>query len=93
MVGSTGLGYRFIDEEITTLTARVGSGFSQAVGGPEQDCVPEMNYGLEYEHQMTKRQKIKASLEYFPNIAYYSEFRMVGKPIGRCCWTRRRTSA
>lgn len=79
VVATTGLGYRFLDDEITTLTTRLGSGFSQNVGGPDQDCVPEMSYGLEYGHRMTKRQKIGISVEYFPNVTDYTEFRMVNK--------------
>jgi len=79
VVASTGLGYRFLDDEITTLTTRFGGGFSQDVGGPDQDCVPEMNYGIEYEHQMTKRQKIGASVEYFPKVTCFDDFRLVSK--------------
>lgn len=79
VVASGGLGYRFFDDEITMLTVRLGGGFSQEIGGPDQDCVPEMNYGIEFERQMTKRQKVKYSAEYFPSVACYSEFRVVSK--------------
>ncbi|MBN2215962.1 MAG: DUF481 domain-containing protein [Pirellulales bacterium] len=79
VVSSTGIGYRFLDDEITTLTARLGSGFSQEVGGSDQQCVPEMQYGMEYEHRMTTRQKIRLSVEYFPDLTAYNEFRLVNK--------------
>jgi putative salt-induced outer membrane protein YdiY len=79
VVGSSGPGFRFFDTEITTLTARLGGGASQEVGGPDQDCVPEMKYNLEFEHHLTKRQKIGSSIEYFPNIANYGEYRIVSK--------------
>jgi putative salt-induced outer membrane protein YdiY len=79
IVSTSGFGYRFLDGDITTLTARLGAGFSQQVGGFDQDIIPEMNYGFEYSHRMTKRQKIALSVEYFPNLVNYSEFRMVSK--------------
>lgn len=79
IVATTGFGYRFLDDEITTLTVRLGSGFSQEVGGPDQDCVPEMHYAFEYGHRMTNRQKMALSVEYFPDITSYGEFRLVNK--------------
>ncbi|HBO45509.1 MAG TPA: hypothetical protein DD670_16570 [Planctomycetaceae bacterium] len=79
VVGTTGLGYRLIDTEQTTLTTRFGGGASQEVGGLDEECVPELNFGAEYEHQMTKRQKIKGSAEYFPNVTSFSECRVVAK--------------
>jgi putative salt-induced outer membrane protein YdiY len=79
VVGSVGLGYRLFDTEKTKLTIRWGAGCSQRIGGPDQDCVPEMNHGIEYEHRMTKRQKIKASAEYFPDVTAWEECRVVSK--------------
>ena len=79
VVATGGLGYRVFDDEVTNLTARLGSGFSQEIGGPDQDCIPEMNYGFDCEHRMTKRQKISCSVEYYPNVVCFNEYRVTSK--------------
>lgn len=38
-----------------------------------------MHYAFDYSHRLTKRQRVNLSVEYFPNIVNYSEFRLVGK--------------
>ena len=58
----TGVGYQFIDADATSLMGRFGSGVSHEIGGPDNSIVPELTWGLDFEHQLTKRQKFKASL-------------------------------
>ena len=79
VVGTTGFGYRLRDDKITSMTVRLGAGCMQEVGGPDQDCVPEMNYGLEYSHQMTRRQKVNMSADYYPDVTCYDHCRVVSK--------------
>ena len=73
---SGGVGYRLIDGEATTLTGRVGSGVSHEIGGPNDEYVPEADFGLDFEHQLTRRQKIVAKTDYFPEWGEYEDFRL-----------------
>ncbi|MBN2022358.1 MAG: DUF481 domain-containing protein [Pirellulales bacterium] len=76
---STGVGYRFLKTEWTTLAGRFGGGFSREIGGPDDRYVPELNYAADLEHQLNKRQKIKASVEYYPDVTAFGDFRVVSK--------------
>ena len=41
--------------------------------------MPELNLGFDYEHKLSKRQKIKASVEYYPDVTEFNDFRLVSK--------------
>jgi len=79
VVANGGLGYQIIKNDVTTWIARLGSGISQEIGGPDDDIVPEGLAGMEYEHKFSDRQKISASTEYFPDIGDISDFRATNK--------------
>ncbi len=65
--GSTGPGYDFIRTDKTVLTGRAGLGFSQTVGGTDSDEFrPEGLLGLNWEQQLTERQKLTAFVSYLP---------------------------
>ncbi len=72
----TGIGYQFIDNEATTLMGRFGSGVSHEIGGPDKQVVPELNWGLELERQLTERQKFKASAEFVPDVTDFADYRV-----------------
>jgi putative salt-induced outer membrane protein YdiY len=72
----TGIGYQFIDNDVTSLMGRFGSGASQEIGGPDKKVVPELTWGLELEHQLSKRQKFKASTEFVPDVTDFADFRL-----------------
>ena len=72
----TGVGYQFLDSDATSLMARFGSGVSHEIGGPDKKVVPELTWGLEFEHQLTKRQKFKASTEFVPDVTDFADFRL-----------------
>ncbi|MBN1911426.1 MAG: DUF481 domain-containing protein [Pirellulales bacterium] len=76
---ASGLGYTFIEDDFTTFQGRWGGGGSQEIGGPDQDWVPELNFGFDFEHSLSKRQKIKGSVEYFPDVTQFGEFRVINK--------------
>ena len=72
-----GLGYRLIKNESTTLVGRFGSGFSHEYGGPEDGVyVPEAVFGLQFEHQLNKRQKFVGSVEYAPEVSDFLHYRI-----------------
>jgi putative salt-induced outer membrane protein YdiY len=71
-----GLGYRLIETEQTKFSARFGSGFSHEIGGPDDSYVPEAVFGLDFERQLNKRQKITLSSEYTPDMTGFGDFRL-----------------
>jgi len=72
-----GVGYQFIKNDISTLTGRFGAGVSREIGGPDNRFVPEAVFGLEYERQLTERQKLAAKTEYFPAWTDFDDYRLV----------------
>lgn len=77
LVLSAGLGYHLVKTERTTLTGRFGAGASRELGGPDDRWVPEANLGLDFEHQLSKRQKLKLTSDYFPTWEDLSDYRLV----------------
>lgn len=74
---NTGLGYRFIDNEFTKFKTRAGYGVSREFGGPNEDYVPEATFGLDFEHQITERQKFKTIVDYYPDWRDFTNYRLV----------------
>lgn len=71
--------YALIRTEKTTLKLRAGLGFSKEIGGSRNEIIPELNLGADFSHQLTERQRIFASFDYYPSLLDFSEFRTVGK--------------
>jgi hypothetical protein len=61
-----GVGYQFLDNDATSLMARLGSGVSNEIGGPDNSVVPEMTCGLEFEHQLSASIGIRHHLPLSP---------------------------
>ena len=76
VAADTGLGYRLIETDATSLVGRLGGGFSHEIGGPDDRYVPELAFGFELKHQLTKRQKLVASVDYTPDVVGFNSFRM-----------------
>ena len=72
-----GVGYKVLDQEGLKLVTRFGSGVSREIGGVADEYVPEAVFGVEYEHQFTKRQKFKLKHEYFPDWGNFADYRFV----------------
>jgi putative salt-induced outer membrane protein YdiY len=77
LVLNTGLGYRFIDTDVTKLASRAGAGVSRELGGPSDDYVPEANFGLDFERQITERQKLTFVADYYPDWRDFTNYRLV----------------
>jgi putative salt-induced outer membrane protein YdiY len=74
---NAGVGYHLLKSEEATFIARFGSGVSRELGGPDDRYVPEALYGLEFERQLTGRQKFYATTDYFPDWSDYRDYRLV----------------
>ena len=59
------------------MTGRFGAGASREFGGPDNRWVPEALFGGDYEHQINKRNKVIAKIDYFPEWGDFSNFRLV----------------
>ncbi len=75
LAADTGLGRLLVDRESTTLLGRIGGSTSREIGGPEDEWVPELVAGLEFEHALSPRQRLTASAEYFPDVTAFHEYR------------------
>jgi len=76
VAADVGLGFQLIDWERTTLAVRFSGGFSHEIGGPDDAYVPELNYGLDFEHRISDRQKLAAQANYIPDVTEFSDFRL-----------------
>lgn len=72
-----GFSYRFLDNDRTSLNARIGAGFSRDIGGTETEAVPELITGAELRHELTDRQTLAASAEVFPDLEELGEIRSI----------------
>jgi len=77
LVLSAGLGYHLLKTERTTFTARLGAGASRELGGPDDRWIPEANVGADFEHQISKRQKLKLTTDYYPTWEDFNDYRLV----------------
>ena len=72
-----GVGYRVVDNDDTTLIGRVGGGFMHEFGGPNDgNFVPEIVFGTQFDHQISKRQKFIGSVEYAPDATNFRHYRI-----------------
>jgi len=73
---SSGVGYRVVDDGITKMGLRFGSGVSREFGGPDRSWVPEANFGLDYERKITEHQTFSATSDYFPQWGKFEDYRL-----------------
>lgn len=74
---NVGVGLYLLKAEDAKFIVRFGSGVSRELGGPDDRYVPEAVYGLEFDRRLTKRQKLYATFDYFPDWTDYSDYRLV----------------
>lgn len=75
----TGLGYQFVGTDATSLLGRCSGGWSREIGGPDEDYVPEVVFGLEFERQLSERQRLTATADYAPDVTDFGDFRLNAK--------------
>jgi putative salt-induced outer membrane protein YdiY len=79
VTSDTGVGYRFIKNETTSLLGRFGAGFSHEMEGANRTYKPEFLFGGDFEHRFTPRHKLTFSAEYTPDIVLWREYRLKTK--------------
>lgn len=70
-----GLVYRFVDNDDTLFSTRLGLGASRQFNSTNEDIDPEAIIALALSHQFTDRQRFELSADYFPDLADTGEFR------------------
>ena len=74
---NSGLGYKWIDNDMTLFRTRMGAGASREIGGPNDEWVPELAFGFDWNQKISERQKFDLTVDYFPNISDFSDYRLV----------------
>lgn len=79
VTGSGGVGYKFINNDTTTLIGRVGLGFRKDLGGPDKDWTFEGVIGVDYSHKFNERLRFTFTGEYYPSLSDFPEYRLLGR--------------
>lgn len=75
-----GAGYQFVKTDKTSLVGRVGVGASKEFGSEADEVIPEGLLGADFGYQLTARQKLTASIDYFPSFEDPAEdYRIVAR--------------
>lgn len=78
--GFLGPSYTFIKDDKTVLRGRVGAGGNYEFGkDAKEEFVPELDLGLDFSHKLTERQNIFASIDYYPSLSEFPQYRALGK--------------
>lgn len=77
LVLNAGLGYLYYKSDTTKLKGRLGAGTSREFGGPSTEWVPEGDFGIDFEHQISKKQKLTATVDYYPDWGDFTDYRLV----------------
>jgi putative salt-induced outer membrane protein YdiY len=77
VVMNGGLAYLFIRTEAMKLKGRVGGGTSHEINGPDDAWAPEAVFGAEYEWEISDRQDLAVTFDYFPEWTDFRDYRFV----------------
>jgi putative salt-induced outer membrane protein YdiY len=72
----TGLAYKVYDLDDRKFKLRMGAGASKEVGGLNDDWIPELQFGADWERKISETTRLYASCDYFPNIEDFSDYRI-----------------
>ena len=72
-----GVGYQIFDTETLDLLGRFGAGTTREFGGPDNEWAPNALFGLDYEHRITKTQRLVATVDYYPEFDDFTRYRVV----------------
>lgn len=73
--GAAGLGYIFIDDEVTSLRGRVGVGGSFESGAENEEFIPEALLGYEFRRKLNERSRFRSVGILYPSLGDVGEFR------------------
>jgi putative salt-induced outer membrane protein YdiY len=71
-----GVSYQFLDSDKSSLKGRFGPSTSREVGGTDDEWVPELAFGTQFEHALNDRHQIVTSIDYFPDVTDFNSFRV-----------------
>jgi Protein of unknown function, DUF481 len=74
-----GVGYIVVDDDTTTFKLRAGAGAVREIGGPKDRWVPELVFGYDFKRKFTDRQSIVSTLDYYPRIDNFAQYRIRAK--------------
>jgi putative salt-induced outer membrane protein YdiY len=74
---NAGIAYHFVKTDLATVKGRFGAGVSHEINGPDDSWVPEAVFGADFVRQLSKRQKLTLTADYFPEWTDFSNFRYV----------------
>lgn len=72
----TGLGILLYEFDDRFLKSRIGGGASREVGGLNDDWIPELQLGMDWERHLTARTMLFATADLFPNLQDFSDYRL-----------------
>ncbi len=78
-----GIGYQAIDNERTDLLLRAGIVATREFGGADDSWTPEANLGFDLAHQLTERQSLTASVDFYPALDEIGPYRF----FSNAAWT------
>ncbi|MDX1961643.1 MAG: DUF481 domain-containing protein [Pirellulales bacterium] len=76
VTADAGVGYQFWKNDLSSMKARIGPGASREFGGTDESWTPELVFGLYFDRQISKLQKINFSVDYFPQIDDFMSYRL-----------------
>lgn len=74
---NSGFGYKFFDSDIQMLKGRVGAGATKEIGGVNNEWIPEALFGLDYRRQLSRKQKLELTVDYFPSWEDFTDYRLI----------------
>ncbi len=74
--GDAGLGYEWIQNDLTKLLTRGGFAASREVGGPDDAIVPEYLLGFEFTHKFSETHSVSFKSDYYPAMEDVNDFRL-----------------
>lgn len=76
ITADTGMGYNFVQTDLTKLAGRAGAGVSHEIGGPDDSWVPELVLGGTFERKITERQSFNLTADCFPSLEDFGDYRV-----------------
>ena len=71
-----GLGFEVFKFDDRFLKLRFGAGASREVGGTVDEWLPELQFGGDWERQLTDTLKLYANVDYYPNVEDFADYRL-----------------
>jgi len=72
-----GVGFKVYELDDRFLKLRFGAGASREFGLPNAEWIPELQFGWDWERQLTDTLKLFSTFDFYPNASDFSDFRFV----------------